>query len=75
MSPDRNDPQDRIPVHDPLLAWEDIAFALKAERTWVYRLLASGELATVRRGSRYVRVRESELQRWIDRQTLPPTNR
>lgn len=48
-----------------LLRPAEVAKALAVSRTQVYRLLASGELPSLHFGGRTVRVRPSDLERFI----------
>jgi len=58
-----------IPLNDEmplLLRAEEAAKLLSLGRSTVFQLLATGELPAVRVG-RAVRVRRSDLERWIER--------
>ena len=48
-----------------LLRAEDVAKLLSLGRSRVYQLMTSGELPTVRIGSRLLRVEADTLKRWI----------
>jgi len=50
---------------DPLLRVQDVARRLDIGRSMAYQLLRSGELPSVRIGSKIVRVQQSDLEAYI----------
>jgi excisionase family DNA binding protein len=55
-----------------LLTADDVAHRLSLSRATVYKMLASGELQVFRTG-RSVRVSVKQLEKWIEKQSLPST--
>ena len=50
---------------DPLLTVKDVANRLRVSTRTVWRFIANGELRTVRIGKRIVRIRLSDLKRFL----------
>lgn len=57
---------------DRLLTVREVADAMRVSHMTVYRLIKSGELPAIRVGRNF-RIRESELDRYFDSQTVSPS--
>ena len=55
-------------TNEKLWKVKDVAGYLGVSGTWVYMLIGQGELATVRVGSRSIRVTDSSLRVFLNRQ-------
>lgn len=58
---------------DRLLTVREVADAMRVSQMTVYRLIKSGELPAIRVGRNF-RIRESELDRYFDAQTVAPAS-
>lgn len=58
---------------DRLLTVREVADAMRVSHMTVYRLIKSGELPAIRVGRNF-RIRESQLDRYFDTQTVAPTD-
>jgi excisionase family DNA binding protein len=58
----------RLPEPDQLLTVAEVARRLSFTRQFCYEMIRRGQLVSVRQG-KYVRVRLSDLSRWIDEHT------
>lgn len=50
---------------DRLLDAAEVSRILSVRKRWVYDAMQRGDLPCVRVGPRYLRVRESDLHRWL----------
>lgn len=54
---------------------EELAENLKVNKRYIYRLTSRGEIPYTRVGSRYLRFRPSEIERWLHEQDHEPVER
>lgn len=59
-------------VDDPLLTVREVADAMRVSHMTVYRLIKSGALAAIRVGRNF-RIRASELEAYLESQTVTVT--
>jgi excisionase family DNA binding protein len=54
------------PEEEALLTVPEAASLLRVSRALAYRMVATGEIPSVRIGQRVVRIRRDQLDRWLD---------
>jgi len=54
-------------MEDELLTIDEVASLLKTHKSYIFRLIKSGELPVIRRGKRYTRIMKSDLMTFIQR--------